>query len=97
MIKTFNATMHMTNEQLQKATVKLFITDGVKWENPGKEIEVKYTGLKSWSLVSGEDAMKIEAESDGSCIDEYHEYLVLEFVDGTTATFRNSHVDMFIR
>ena len=97
MIKTFNAMMHMTNEQLRNATVKLFITEGVKWKNPGEEMEVKYTGLKSWSLVSGEDAMKIEAESDGSCIDEYHEYLVLEFVDGTTATFRNSHVDMFIR
>ena len=97
MKKTFTCKFGMTNEDLQKATVQLYITEGVKWNNPGEEKEVKYTGLKSWSLVDGEDAMKIEAESDGSCIDEYHEYLVLEFIDGTTATFRNSHVDMFIR
>ena len=97
MIKTYTHTMTMTNEELQKATVKLYISEGVKWNNPGEEKEVKYTGLKSWSVVTGEDAVKIEAESDGSCIDEYHEYLVLEFVDGTTSTFRNSHVDMFIR
>ena len=98
MKKTFTRTMSMTNKQLQKATARLYITEGVKWEeNPGEEKVIEYTGLKSWSLVSGEDAMKIEAESDGSCIDEYHEYLVLEFVDGTIATFRNSHVDMFIR
>ena len=97
MKRTYNCMMTMTNEELQKATVKLYITEGVKWNNPGEEKEVKYTGLKSWSIVDGEDAAKIEAESDGSCIDEYHEYLVLEFIDGTTATFRNSHVDMFIR
>lgn len=93
---TFTRTMTMTNEELQKATVRLYISEGVKWNNPGEEKEVKYTGLKSWSIVSGIDAAEIEAESDGSCIDEYHEYLVLEFVDGSIATFRNSHVDMFI-
>ena len=97
MIKTYDRTMMMTNEELQKATVKLYISEGVKWNNPSEEKEVKYTGLKRWSIVNGEDAVKIEAESDGSCIDEYHEYLVLEFVDGSIATFRNSHVDMFIR
>lgn len=97
MKKTYTSTMFLTEEELQKATVRLFITEGVKWENPGKRIEVRYSGLKSWSIVNGEDAEIIESETDASCIDKNHEYLVLEFVDGTTATFRNSHVDMFIR
>lgn len=96
MKNTYTRTMCMTNEELQKATVKLYITDGVKWEdNRGEEKEVKFTGLKSWSIVNGEDATMIEALM--SCVDKYHEYLVLEFVDGTTSIFRNSHVDMFIR
>ena len=28
-------------------------------------------------------------------VDEYGEYAILTFADGTTATFRNSHVDIF--
>lgn len=96
MKKTYTRTMSMTNEELQKATVKLYISEGVKWSNPGEEKEVKFTGLKSWSIVDGEDAAKIEA-CLVNCVDEYHEYLILEFVDGTTSIYRNSHVDMFIR
>lgn len=96
MKKTFTRTMFMTNEELQNATVRLFITEGLKWED-SNEKEVTYTGLKSWSIVDGEDAKQIEEETDESCIDENHEYLVLEFNNGTTSTFRNSHVDMFIR
>lgn len=97
MTRTYTQTTFMSNEELQKATVRLFITEGAKWENPGKIKEVRYAGLKSWSIVDGEDAKAIESETDASCIDENHEYLVLEFNDGSKATFRNSHVDMFIR
>lgn len=92
---TYNRTMLKDNEQLQKATVTLDITTGVKYEaDAGEETTVTYTGLTQWSIITGEDALEIEADIDE--IDEYHEYLVLEFNDGTTATFRNSHVDMFI-
>ena len=94
---TYNRTMLMDNEKLQKAIVTLDITTGVKWEAPGEETTITYTGLTQWSIVSGEDALEIEADLSESEKDEYHEYLVLEFNDGTTATFRNSHVDMFIR
>ena len=97
MKRTYTGTYFIPQEALPKATVRLWLTDGFKWEENENETLIKYTGLKQWSIVDGEEAKQIEAETDGTCIDEYHEYLVLEFVDGTTATFRNSHVDMFIR
>lgn len=98
MTRTYTRTMMMDEERIQKATIKIYLTESVKWEAADEEEKVvTYTGLKSWSIVDGEDAKEIEAHTDGSCIDEMHEYLVLDFVDGTQATFRNSHVDMFIR
>lgn len=96
MKRTYTRTMFMTNEEIQEATIKLYVTEGVKWEDPNAEV-FYYTGLTSWSIVDGEDAKQIEEETDGNFVDERHEYLVLTFNDGTTATFRNSHVDMFLR
>lgn len=96
MIKTYEKTMFIKN--LAKANVKLFIYANNKYSGIiGEEKEINYSGLKSWSIISGDDAKTIENETDGSCIDENHEYLQLSFVDGSVATFKNSYVDMFIR
>jgi hypothetical protein len=96
MKRTYTRTMMISN--LAEATVKVILFENNKYTSKdlGKEYEVNYTGLKQWSIVNGEEAEEIESETDGSCIDDLHEYLVLEFVDGSTATFRNSYTDMFI-
>ena len=94
MVRTFTRTTFIEN--LEEANVKLYIYENSKYSgNIGKETEVKYTGLKSWSIIDGDDTKEIEETFDE--LDENHEYLVLNFADGTTSTFRNSHVDMFIR
>lgn len=96
MTTTYERTMFISNEELPKVKVRLYVTEGLKWEDDN-ETEVVYTGLVRWSIVNDEDALKIEENLNDNEKDEYHEYLVLEFQDGTTATFRNSHVDMFLR
>lgn len=58
--------------------------------------QVQYKGVTHIEIVTGDDAKELEAETDGSCIDDMHEYLVIYFADGTTSTFRNSYVDLFI-
>lgn len=97
MIRTYNRTI--TVEDLTKVTIRLFVTEAVKYEaKEGDEKEVQYKGVESWSIIEGgAEAEEIESCTDASGVDENHEYLVLNFADGRTATFRNSHVDMFIR
>ena len=95
MIKTYNRSLF--HRDISNATVELTITENVKSEGEDKNAVVAtYTGVKSWSIIDGEDAEEIERETDDSGIDEHHEYLRLNFVNGETATFRNSHTTMFI-
>lgn len=56
---------------------------------------VHYTDVTEWVIVTGKDAEEIEAHTDGSCIDDLHEYLEIHFGDGDIATFRNSYCEMF--
>lgn len=98
MKRTFTRTTFI--EDLSKATVTIYITDDVKYNltETSNEIKVEYTGLTSWDIIEGgTEAKELESETDDSGIDEYHEYLVLHFENGTQSTFRNSHCDMFIR
>lgn len=61
-----------------------------KEEDLGKQIEVRYEDVEAFEVANGS-----EIDIEGMDEDEFDEYLVLYFEDGDTATFRNSHVDMF--
>lgn len=98
MMRTYTQTFMKSNEKLRKAIISIYVFDQPKYEATGDGIEVQYTGLTAWDIITGgKEAEAIEAETDASGVDENHEYLVLHFEDGNTATFRNSHVDMCIR
>lgn len=94
MIKSYNRTLF--NPVLTEAKFILYFTDAPKHEvaELDEETKIEYTGVKQWDIVSGDDAEEIENDSD--LIDELHEYLVLHFEDGRTATFRNTHTVMFV-
>ena len=89
----------MMNKIVGEGRVKLEVYEECKYTmSADAEIrKVNLNGVVGFEVASGERAKEIEAVTDGSCIDEYHEYLVLYFGDGNIATYRNSYVDMFLR
>lgn len=56
-----------------------------------KSVEYNIEGFEVRTIPEYE----ILKETDGSCVDEYDEYLILHFYNGETSTFRNSMVDLF--
>lgn len=90
-----NATLHSKGEQKNmKVLVKIY--DGVKYFRGSEKVtEHTYTDVESWKVVGGKEAEEVEKEFIGNDLDELQEYLILSFADGTTATFRNSHTDLF--
>lgn len=57
--------------------------------------EVKYKNIESYEVVTGKRATEIGLETDINSRDENNEYLVITLENGETATFCNSHVEMF--
>ena len=98
MKRTYTRTL--MKKDFSKVTVTLEIHEGCKYtaekiEDLGESTEIEYKGIKSWSIIEGgEEAKAIEMVY--GIEDEFHEYLIIELLDGTMATFRNSHVDMFL-
>lgn len=88
----------MMNTFYRARTVLIDIHKTVRYTDTSEDlISVRYENVIGFEVVSDPaKAAEIEAATDGSCIDDYHEYLVLHFADGDLATFRNSYVDMFL-
>lgn len=83
---------------LDGVRVEIDVYDKPKYEADNKKVNtVAYTNMTAWDLIQGgTEAEEIEAETDANSADPNHEYLVLHFNDGTTSTFRNSYVSMWI-
>ena len=76
--------------------VYLKLYDGVKYDvSNTKVVEVSYNNIQGYEVVTGDRATEIGLETDENSRDEYNEYLIITLEDGETATFCNSHVDMF--
>ena len=77
-------------------TVKVKVYSGVKYDLSNEKVaEVEYKDIEGFEVVTGERATEIGSMTDEESRDEYNEYLVITFKDGQTATFCNSHVDLF--
>ena len=76
--------------------VKVKVYSGVKYDLSNEKVaEVEYKNIEGFEVVTGERATEIGSMTDEESKDEYNEYLVITFKDGQTATFCNSHVDLF--
>ena len=76
-----------------KINMKLY--DKCKYGEGVKVIkDVNITGIASLE-VKEIPASEILRETDGSCVDDYNEYLILTYENGETSTYRNSYVDVF--
>ena len=77
--------------------VKVKIYNAVKYFKCKKVKTIRYRNIRGFEVATGERAEQIISEKNAACsIDPYNEYLVLYLEDGSTATFRNSYVDLFI-
>lgn len=72
------------------------VYDKCKYEKDSKEVwRGEYTDVEKFEIkeIPQDEILK---ETDGSCIDDYNEYLSIYLSYGEIATFRNSCVDVFM-
>ena len=76
--------------------VKIEFYDGVKYNLENEKIaKIEYNNIRGYEVVTGDRATEIGNMTDEASRDEYNEYLIITLENGETATFCNSHVDMF--
>ena len=74
--------------------VKIKVYDGVKYDTTSEKVnEVIYDNVKNLSVKQMTDEEIYNLGFD--TVDEYQEYAFIEFENGESATFRNSHIDIF--
>ena len=74
-----------------KVLIKVY--DSSKYDATSEKVtEIRYNDVVSLDVkhISDDEILKVFDD-----VDEYGEYAILTFADGTTSTFRNSHVDIF--
>ena len=93
MTETRKQEIHTEMTTDMKINMKLY--DKCKYGEDAKVIkDVNITGIASLE-VKEIPASEILRETDGSCVDDYNEYLILTYDNGETSTYRNSYVDVF--
>lgn len=103
MKRTYTGTLF--NPDLTKAKVELYISKVNKYnrgsriyiagEEPEDEERIVLPPVKSWTIVEGgAEAEAVESIMDE--VDDNHEYLIINFANGTTEIYRNSYVTMFV-
>lgn len=75
--------------------VRVKIYDKSKYEADSVKVAEEEFEISGFHVATGDEATKIGEQTDRNSRDEHNEYLVLEFGDGETCTFCNSHVDLF--
>ena len=83
------------HRDLREAKVDLYLTDKPKYDKHAHETKLSLNGVVAWTVVEGgEEADEIERTLD--LVDDNHEYLVIDYEDGHSETYRNSYAILFI-
>ena len=86
---------HIIYKEVTKMKLNVKLYNECKYEKDSKVIkDVNIKGIASLE-VKEIAASEILSETDGSCVDDYNEYLILTYDNGETSTYRNSYVDAF--
>jgi hypothetical protein len=75
--------------------LKVKIYDRIKYNPESKKTaEIEYFDALNMEVKKIPDSEMMK-HTDKGALDEYHEYCIIYLPEGLTATFRNSHVDVF--